>query len=70
VCIVTAWLYLAIFIFLNVVVWIGLERINRHLADITRQLSTTVSLLDRLAQDAAAARSKLDRLSEGERDRV
>ncbi|MFB3818834.1 MAG: hypothetical protein ACE147_14315 [Candidatus Methylomirabilales bacterium] len=55
----TTWLYLAIFVFLNVVVWIGLERINRHLAEITRQLGTAVSLLDQLNQDAAA-RSKAD----------
>lgn len=66
----TTWLYLAIFVFLNVVVWIGLERINRHLVELTRQLATAVSLLDRLSRDAAAARSKLDRLPDRERDPV
>ncbi len=54
----TAWLYLGIFVFLNVVVWLGLERIHRHLAEINRQLASAVSLLGELARDSRAMRSR------------
>jgi hypothetical protein len=66
----TTWLYLGIFIFLNVVVWIGLERINRHLAEITRQLGTAVALLDRLNQNAGPVRRQAGAPPDREGERI
>lgn len=52
----TAWFYLVVFILLNVFLYLGMQRINRHLSAIGRQLETAVQLLAQLNDRAAMAR--------------
>lgn len=49
----TAWFYLIVFVLLNVFLFVGMQRINRHLAEISRELKTAVHLLTELNSHAA-----------------
>jgi hypothetical protein len=42
------WFYLIVFVFLNVFIWLGMQKINRHLATMSQQLGTAVRLLAQL----------------------
>jgi hypothetical protein len=50
---VTAWVYLIVFLLLNVFIWRGMERITRHLARMSGQLDTLVSLITKLTDQLA-----------------